>query len=116
MARARRRLRVIPVDPDGGPGPGVPLREGPVDLDGERDEPPPAVRDTVADTIRAVPAASRRASLRVDSWVRMTPSRGQVTGVPMQLIAPVLNRNEFRHLPRFLNREAQPLALALALL
>ena len=64
----------------------------------------PAVRDTVADTIRAVPAVRRRASLRVDSQVRMTPSRGKVTVVPVQLIAPVLNRNESRHRPRFLTR------------
>jgi hypothetical protein len=34
----------------------------------------------------------------------MTPSRGSVTVVPAQPIAPVLNRNESRHLPRFLNR------------
>ncbi len=64
----------------------------------------PAVRDTVADTMRAVPAASLRASLRVDSWVRIVPSRGSVTVVPAQPIAPVPNRNESLHLPRFLNR------------
>ena len=46
----------------------------------------PAVWDTVADMMRAVPASSRRASLRVDSWVRMTPSRGRVTVLPAQPI------------------------------
>ena len=38
-----------------------------------------AVRDTVADRIRAVPASIRRASFRVDSWVRIRPRRGSVT-------------------------------------
>ena len=64
----------------------------------------PAVRDTVADRMRAVPASIRRPSLRVDSWVRIVPSRGRVIVVPAQPIAPVLNRNASLHLPRFLNR------------
>ena len=51
----------------------------------------------------AVPFASLRASLQVDSWVAMVPSRGRVTVVPEQRIAPVENRNASRHLPRFLN-------------
>ena len=48
-----------------------------------------AVRDTVADRIRAVPFSSLRASLRVDSCVRIVPSRGRVTVLPAQRIAPV---------------------------
>jgi hypothetical protein len=61
------------------------------------------VRDTVADRMRAVPASRRRASLRVDSCVRIVPSRGSVTALAAQRITPVPNRNESRHLPRFLN-------------
>lgn len=63
-----------------------------------------AVRDSVADKIRAVPFSSRRASFRVDSCVPMVPSRGSVTVDPAQRITPVLNRNESLHRPRFLNR------------
>ena len=61
-----------------------------------------ALRDTVADRMRAGPFSSRRASLRVDSWVAMVPSRGSVTVLPAQRSTPVLNRNESRHFPRFL--------------
>ena len=61
-----------------------------------------AVRETVADRIRAVPFSSLRASFRVDSWVRMVPSRGSVTVVPEQRITPAPNRNESLHFPRFL--------------
>ena len=39
----------------------------------------------------------------MDSCVRIMPSRGSVTVVPAQRIAPVLNRNESRHFPRFFN-------------
>ena len=60
-------------------------------------------RGAVADRMRADPASRRRASLRVDSWVLMVPSRGRVTVVPVQRIVPVENRNESRHRPRFLN-------------
>ncbi len=62
-----------------------------------------AVRDTVADRIRAVPSSSRRASFRVDSCVRIVPRRGRVTVPRPQRSVPV-SRNESRHLPRFLNR------------
>ena len=62
-----------------------------------------AVRDTVADRMRAEPFSSLRVSFRVDSCVRMVPSRGRVTVAPAQRIAPVENRNESLHLPRFLN-------------
>ena len=62
-----------------------------------------AVRETVADKMRAVPASSLRASFLVDSYVAMVPSRGSVTVVPAQRSIPAPNRNESRHLPRFLN-------------
>ena len=62
-----------------------------------------AVRVTVAGKIRAVPLSSLRASLRVDSCVRSVPSLGRVTVRPAHRITPAPNRNESRHLPRFLN-------------
>jgi len=64
------------------------------------------VRDTVADNTRAVPFSSRRASLRVGSWVRIMPSRGNVTAAPAQRITPAENRNVSQHLPRFLDRNS----------
>ena len=63
-----------------------------------------AVRETVADRMRADPFPTRRASFRVDSCVLMVPSRGSVTVPQSQRITPVVNRNESRHFPRFLNR------------
>ena len=57
----------------------------------------PARNDTVADRIRAVPAAMRRASLRVDSWVRTIPIRGSFTcrrSVSTSPNAPVVNRHD----------------------
>ena len=63
-----------------------------------------AVPKGLADRIRAVPLPSLRASLRVDSCVPTAPSRGRRTVLPAQRIAPVENRKESRHFPRFLNR------------
>ena len=62
-----------------------------------------AVRDTVADKIRAVPAATRRASFVVGSCVAMVPSRGRVTVLPWQRMVPV-SRKESLALRRFLYR------------
>jgi hypothetical protein len=62
-----------------------------------------AVRETVADKMRAVPFCSLRASLRVDSCVRIGPRRGSVTVPPAQRITPAPNRNASRDLPRLLN-------------
>jgi len=60
-----------------------------------------AVRETVADKMRAVPASKRRASFRVDSCVRMVPSFGRVAVVPVQRIGSAESRGhgtpEFLH-------------------
>ena len=70
-----------------------------------------AVRETVADRMRAVPLASLRASLRVDSWLRTVPSRGSVTVVPAHRMTPAPNRNESLHRPPFELWEPEPAAL-----
>lgn len=63
-------------------------------------------RLAVADRIRAVPASSRRASLRVDSWVFIRPILGSVTWCRSgsTRIAPVVNLIEGVVLRRVLNR------------
>ena len=50
----------------------------------------------LADKIRAVPASIRRASLRVDSWLRTAPSRGNVMWrrSASHRMTPVVNRTE----------------------
>jgi hypothetical protein len=62
-----------------------------------------AVRLTVADSTRAVPAATRPASFAVGSCVAMVPSRGRVTVFRSQRMVPV-SRKESLALRRFLYR------------
>ena len=58
----------------------------------------PPSRRTVADMIRAVPASTRRASLRADSCSFNRPSRGSTTCIRSgsTRIAPVVNRTDRR--------------------
>ncbi|MDX6330345.1 MAG: hypothetical protein QOI83_2728 [Streptomycetaceae bacterium] len=48
--------------------------------------------------MRAVPLLTRRSSLRVDSWVRILPSRGNVTCLrsASTRMVPVVNRHARR--------------------
>jgi hypothetical protein len=62
-----------------------------------------AVRLTVADKIRAVPASTREASVLVSSCVRTAPRRGRVTVAPAQRSVPV-SRKESLALPFFFHR------------
>ncbi len=103
VIRAGQERLHAEVNADAKPAPGVIVRDrGPVHLAVNDTNHRCAVRETVADKMRAVPFSSLRASFRVDSWVRMVPSRGSVTVVPEQRITPVPNRNESLHFPRFL--------------
>src|SRR5215212_2853376 len=71
-----------------------------------------ARREMVAERMRAVRCSTRRASFRVDSWVRTLPSRGNVTWCrsgPTR-IAPVVNRQVSGARPRFLKRGNPTLA------
>jgi hypothetical protein len=93
------------VDPDPGLGP---ARAGhsPLDLAGEADEPAATLpRDTGRKDLRGA-LLSRRASLRVDSWVLSRPSLGSTTWCRSgsTRIAPVVNRHASRARPLRLNR------------
>ena len=77
----------------------------------------PPSRRTVADRIRAVPASTRRASLRADSCSFNRPSRGSTTCLRSgsTRIAPVVNRTDgVRAVPALEPREPDPAAGSLA--
>ena len=75
-----------------------------------------AVRDTVADRIRAVPSSSRRASFRVDSWVPDHPEAGQGDRAPPAAQRPGQPERVPAPAPLLEPGEAQPAPLPLALL
>jgi hypothetical protein len=89
------------VDSNRGAGAGVPGRDARSSATVNDTHQRCAVRDTVADRMRAVPSATRPASLVVGSHVAMVPSRGSWTVLPWQRTVPVSRKESFA-LRRFL--------------